>query len=210
VVKRLLLVLLCVTIAFAEPYISTLLIDKVEEKYGPFARNRFALLNQIMSDARGQDERRQLEIINDFYNSVPYSSDEKNYHIKDYWATPLEFLGRDRGDCEDYVIAKYFALKFLGVHTRKLYFTYVRSRKFKQPHMVLTYFSTPDSVPLVLDNFNYKIFPATERRDLVPVYNFNGDNLYIAQSSGYGRKVEQKQSYKQWDMLLSNMQRNKL
>jgi predicted transglutaminase-like cysteine proteinase len=149
-------------------------------------------------------------MINDFYNSVPYLSDEKNYNSRDYWATPLEFLARDRGDCEDYVIAKYFALKFLGIDTNKLYFTYVRSRKFKAPHMVLTYFATPDSVPLVLDNFNYRIFPANERSDLLPVYNFNGDNLYIAQQSGYGEKVDSKKSFKQWDLLLHNIQRQKL
>jgi predicted transglutaminase-like cysteine proteinase len=204
------LLLLFVAIVFAEPYIGVLLVERIEAKYGPFAKNRFVLLNKVMAEARGLDERRQLEIINDFYNGVSYASDEENYRVKDYWATPLEFLGRDRGDCEDYVIAKYFALKSLGVDTRKLYFTYVRSRKFKAPHMVLTYFATPDSVPLVLDNFNYRIFPANERSDLLPVYNFNGDNLYIAQRSGYGEKVEMKQSYKQWDLLLHNIQRNKL
>ncbi|WP_345977950.1 transglutaminase-like cysteine peptidase [Sulfurimonas sp. HSL3-7] len=209
-ISRVVFVPLCVTLLLAEPYVSELLTDRIEAKYGSFAKNRFALLNKIMDDARGQDELRQLEIINDFYNGVPYLSDEKNYKSKDYWATPLEFLGRDRGDCEDYVIAKYFALKFLGIDTNKLYFTYVRSRKFNAPHMVLTYFATPDSIPLVLDNFNYRIFPANERKDLLPVYNFNGDNLYIAQQAGYGEKVDRKQSFKQWDVLLHNIQRQKL
>ena len=208
--KRVGFILLFVTLLIAEPYISELLIDKIEAKYGPFAKNRFDYLNKVMEEAKGQSELEQLRIINDFYNNVRYRTDQKNYNAKDYWATPIEFLGRDRGDCEDFVIAKYFALKFLGVDTKKLYFTYVKSTKFKQPHMVLTYFASPGSIPLVLDNFNYKISPATQRTDLIPVYNFNGDNLYIAQKRGYGDKVELKHSYKQWDMLLYNIQRNKL
>lgn len=208
--KKVGVLLFFVALLLAEPYISELLIEKIEAKYGAFAKNRFIYLNKVMAEAKGKSELEQLRIINDFYNNVRYRSDLKNYHQKDYWATPIEFLGRDRGDCEDFVIAKYFALKFLGVDTRKLYFTYVKSKKFKQPHMVLTYFATPNAVPLVLDNFNYKIFPASERQDLIPVYNFNGDNLYIAQKSGYGKKVVQTKSYKQWDRLLENVKRNKI
>lgn len=199
-----------VTLLVAEPHVSALLIDKIETKYGAFAKNRLLYLNKVLAAAVTQSELEQLRTVNDFYNQVSYRSDRKNYKLDDYWATPLEFLGRDSGDCEDYVIAKYFALKFLGVDTKKLYFTYVKSTKFKQPHMVLTYFATPDSVPLVLDNFNYKIFSAAQRKDLIPVYNFNGDNLYIAQQSGYGKAVNFDKSYKQWDRLLENIQRNKI
>ena len=208
--KKVGFVLFFVALLFAQPYVSELLMAKVEAKYGPFAKNRFTYLNKVMNEAKGSSELEQLRIINDFYNSVRYRTDSKNYGAKDYWATPIEFLGKDHGDCEDYVIAKYFALKYLGVDTKKLYFTYVKSRKFKQPHMVLTYFANANAVPLVLDNFNFKIFPANERSDLIPVYNFNGDNLYIAQKSGYGKKIAQSKSYKQWDLLLDNIQRNKI
>ena len=83
VIKRVVFVMLFVTLVLAEPYVSELLTDRIEAQYGPFAKNRFALLNKIMDDARGQSELRQLEIINDFYNSVPYLSDEKNYKSKD-------------------------------------------------------------------------------------------------------------------------------
>ena len=208
--KKLLLSLAIVTLVLAEPYIRESLIVQIEAKYGPFAKNRFVYLNKVMLEAKDKSEQDKLSIINDFYNNVRYRSDLKNYKLKDYWASPIEFLGRDRGDCEDYVIAKYFALKELGVDSQKLYFTYVKSTKFKQPHMVLTYFKTPNSIPLVLDNFNYKIFPANKRTDLIPVYNFNGDNLFIAQKSGLGKRVEQKKSYKQWDLLLEKIQRNQI
>ena len=208
--KKLLLSLAIVTLVLAEPYIRDSLIVQIEAKYGPFAKNRFVYLNKVMLEAKDKSEQDKLRIINDFYNNVRYRSDLKNYKVKDYWASPIEFLGRDRGDCEDFVIAKYFALKDLGVDTQKLYFTYVKSTKFKQPHMVLTYFETPESIPLVLDNMNYKIFPANQRNDLIPIYNFNGDNLFIAQQAGLGKRVEQTKSYKQWDLLLDKIQRKQI
>ncbi len=126
----------------------------------------------------------------------------KVYGKSDYWATPWEFLGKDRGDCEDYVISKYFALKYLRVDYKKLFFTYVRSTKFKEPHMVLTYFETPKSEPLVLDNYNRKIFPASQRKDLTPIYNFNGDML--------DEIGDNEKSHKKWDELKLNMQRKKI
>ena len=105
------------------------------------------------------------------------------------------------GDCEDYVIAKYFALRYLGMPAEKLFFTYVKSTKFKETHMVLTYFKTPRSEPLILDNNNRRIFPASKRKDLIPIYNFNGETL---------KKSKQEKSHKKWDELKLNMQRKKI
>ncbi len=207
----LLLLVLSLLGAQQHPYISDDLIDAIEHKYDTFAKNRFLALNATLEALRHKSEREQLEGVNAFYNNTPYLSDKKNYNQSDYWATPLEFLGRDRGDCEDYVIAKYFALKYLGIPTQKLYFTYVKSLKFHQAHMVLTYFKTPDSIPLVLDNYNLKIFPANERRDLIPIYNFNADALYLAQKQGeHGKSITHTKTHKKWDMLLQNIKRNKL
>ncbi len=199
-----------VSIVLADEYISDNLLKKVEKKYGKHAGNRFIYLEKTLNEVRDKNDSVKLEVVNDFFNGVRYLSDEKNYGKKDYWATPWEFLGRDKGDCEDYVIAKYFALKYLGVDGNKLYFSYVKSTRFRTPHMVLTYFKTPKSVPLVLDNTNFKIFPATKRRDLVPIYNFNGDSLYIASKHGNRKKIKQKKSHKKWDELMLNIKNDKL
>jgi len=146
-------------------------------------------------------ELKKLKNVNKKIYKIKYQTDKRHWHKKDYWATPLEFLGKDKGDCEDYVISKYFALKYLGVEPKKLFFTYVRSTKFKQPHMVLTYFETPRSEPLILDNNNHRIFPASKRKDLTPIYNFNGEVL---------QKGKKKKSHKKWDQLKLNMKRNKI
>ncbi len=197
--------------AFNDGVISEAVIAKAVAKYGPFVRKRFESYNSLLQSLENATEMQKITEVNDFFNQVPYATDIATWNKVDYWATPLEFLGRDRGDCEDYVIAKYFALKSLGIETSKLYFTYVKSSRFKEPHLVLTYFKAPDYVPLVLDSLNYRIFPATERKDLTPIYNFNGDNLYLARKSGHGKQLKiNEKTHKKWDDLLKNIKRNKL
>ncbi len=193
----------------ANPYVSPELLDAVKKKYDQYAKNRFIFLNESLDKLKGKSDLEKLQGVNKFYNNTPYVSDIQNYGKKDYWATPWEFLGRDKGDCEDYVIAKYFALRHLGIESKKLYFSYVKSLKFNEPHMVLTYFETPKSIPLVLDNYNYKIFPANQRKDLLPIYNFNGESLYLAKRKGeQGRQITKKNKiHKKWDILLINIER---
>lgn len=201
-------VLLILSLLFAHtthadaPYVEDSLLQKIINKYKIYAKRRFTLLQETLDYAKDKTDLEKLEAVNDFFNGVRYSSDMKVYGKSDYWATPWEFLGKDRGDCEDYVISKYFALKYLGVDYKKLFFTYVRSTKFKEPHMVLTYFETPKSEPLVLDNYNLKIFPASQRKDLTPIYNFNGDML--------DEIGDNEKSHKKWDELKLNMQRKKI
>jgi len=55
--------------------------------------------------------------------------------------------------------------------------------------MVLAYYPTPGSDPLILDNLIKKIRPASTRHDLLPVYSFNGENLWLAKERGQGRKL---------------------
>lgn len=69
---------------------------------------------KIIHEARGRDFFEQLKTVNSFFNRWPYRLDIDNYGISEYWATPYEFL-RLSGDCEDYSITKYYALKQLGV-----------------------------------------------------------------------------------------------
>lgn len=192
--------------------ISEALIQEAEKKYGPFAGNRYRAFNAKLRELQESPDGLKLEAINDFFNQVPYGEDLDVWGQSDYWATPMEFLGKDRGDCEDYVIAKYFALRDLGIGSEKLYFAYVKSLRLNREHMVLSYFETPTSIPLILDNSNYKIFPADRRKDLVPVYNFNMRVIFRAGESGqngqrmrYDRKI-----HNQWEQLLRDVDKKKL
>jgi len=210
ILKLFLLLALSVNIIFAKPYVEEKLLNKITQKYKVFAKKRFFYLQKSLDSVKQSSELEKLEAVNSFYNGVSYASDMKVYRKKDYWATPWEFLGKDRGDCEDYVISKYFALIYLGIDSKKLFFTYVRSTQFKAAHMVLTYFETPRSEPLILDNNNRKIFPASQRKDLTPIYNFNGESLYKASKRGSGKKVKSKKAHKKWDQLKLNMKRKKI
>jgi len=66
-----------------------------------------------------------------------------------------------------------FYPRALGIEDKHLFLTYVKAIKQNIAHMVLTYHSEPGSIPLVLDNYNPVILPASSRLDLVPVYSFN-------------------------------------
>jgi predicted transglutaminase-like cysteine proteinase len=210
-IKLFLVSLLFITFNHAkEPYVDDVLMERIVKKYKRFAKKRFFFLQKTLDSVENASDMEKLKAVNDYYNNVRYAPDIKVYKKSDYWATPWEFLGKDKGDCEDYVISKYFALIYLGVDPKKLFFTYVKSKKFKAAHMVLTYFKTPRSEPLVLDNNNLKIFPASKRKDLIPIYNFNGDSLYRAKAKGTGEKVTNQKTHKKWDELKLNMQRKKI
>lgn len=186
-------------------------IDKVEKKYGKFAKNRVLALIKLMNSLKNANEDEKLLKVNNFFNQVTYKSDMSVWGVKDYWATRMEFLGKDKGDCEDFATAKYFTLKQLGIPTSKMYLSYVKATKQKIAHMVLTYFKTKKSIPLVLDNYNKRILPATKRPDLVPVYSFNGDSLYLAKQKGLGKEVPSGVAKnKKWTKLLQDIKRNKI
>ncbi len=187
------------------------IIQKAEKKYDMYARNRYKAFNTMLRKIHDSSTEIKLKKVNKFFNNVPYAEDMKIWGRKNYWATPLEFLGQDNGDCEDYVFAKYFTLRSLGVDSKKLCISYVRSIRVKKIHMVLSYFKTPYSIPLILDSINYKIFPADKRDDLIPVYNFNGESLYHARQNGKnGKKINNKKVNKRWNRLVNDIKKNKL
>jgi len=197
--------------ASVEPFISKKTIDAVGKKYGKHAAARVTKLLKIMNALRNKSEAKKLIIVNKYFNQVPYKTDMEVWGKKDYWATRMEFLGRDMGDCEDYAAAKYFTLVQLGVSPKKLFLTYAKYKKTNTAHMVLTYFKKPKSVPLVLDSLVKKIMPASKRKDLVPVYSFSGDELYLAKQKGMGKKVPSAlKKNKKWAKLMNDVQSNKI
>ena len=128
-------------------------------------------------------ELEALQTANSFFNRIPFLSDADHWSAEDYWATPAETVASNGGDCEDYSIAKYFLLKEFGVPVERLRITYVKAVKLNQAHMVLAYYATPGSEPLILDNLEDRVRPASDRSDLVPVYSFNDDDVVLVRDS---------------------------
>lgn len=168
--------------------LSTAYMDQLGEKYGQAARQRLQAWQDLLDDLAQSPEQVKLKEVNDFFNqNVRFLDDIVHWKLKDYWATPVEFLVSHAGDCEDFSIAKYYTLKELGIPIEKMSVTYVKALEYNQAHMVLTYYPTPNAIPLVLDNLINEIKPANERRDLLHVFSFNGDSLWLSKK---GKRAE--------------------
>ena len=162
-------------------------IKQMGKKYGKRAQLRLDRWQKLIKDLRNTNEPTKLKKVNDFFNKVRFIVDIKHWRKKDYWATPVEFLVTNGGDCEDFTIAKYYTLKALGVDIAKLSIAYVKALDYNQAHMVLTYYSSPRAEPVILDNLIPQIKKASKRKDLLHVYSFNGDSLWISKK---GRRAK--------------------
>jgi len=211
--KRL-LIFLGVLSVFAAPAaldFSAALLAKVKAKYGGDGVSRILKWQTFIESSRLLTEKQKLKEVNDFFNQqIEFVDDADLWGMVDYWATPVELLAQGAGDCEDYSIAKYFTLRELGVPDKKMRITYVKAIELNQAHMVLTYFDTPRSIPVVLDNLIPTIKQATKRRDLLPVYSFNGSGLWLAKSRGSGKRVGGSSRLQKWGGLKDRMLNNNL
>lgn len=182
------------------------LVAKAQAEHGAAAAARVQRWQQLFIELQNANEADKLRGVNAFFNAeVPFVSDLKHWKKDDYWATPYEALVTNGGDCEDYVIAKYHALRQLNVDLNKLRITYVKAVRLNEAHMVLTYFPTPDAVPLVLDNLIKIIAPASERSDLVPVYSFNADGMWLERMKGEGIRMGNPNKLDLWTNLRVRM-----
>ncbi|CAM4171548.1 transglutaminase-like cysteine peptidase [Vibrio agarivorans] len=157
-------------------------VDLVSRTYGPRAGKRVETWRSLMGELKNEPEQVKLSEINQFFNQMNFVDDIRLWGKKDYWATPLEFLGSSGGDCEDFTIAKYFSLLELGVSDKKLRLIYAKAIQLDQFHMVLAYYSKPSAEPLILDNLDPTIRLASKRTDLLPIYSFNGKNLWLVKA----------------------------
>lgn len=183
------------------------LFQKIEREYGKEASERVENWQHLLQQQEYQDEQDKLEKVNDFFNQRRFIDDYVHWQKQDYWATPLEFLATDGGDCEDFSIAKYVSLRQLGVPAEKMRLMYVKALKLNQAHMVLAYYPEANAIPLVLDNLDKQIKPATRRKDLLPVYSFNGDGLWLAKAQGRGKKVQPEGSHSLWEEVADRIER---
>ncbi|MBX2858611.1 MAG: transglutaminase-like cysteine peptidase [Cellvibrionaceae bacterium] len=181
----------------------------MEAEYGLAGRQRieawFELRAPEVRDANTGD-RFSLENANNYFNEVPWISDEQHWGQRDYWATPVEMLGSNGGDCEDFAVGKFFTLSHKQIDKEKLRITYVKSLTYNQAHMVLVYYPDATAEPLVLDNINKTILPASQRDDLVPVYSFNGDSIWLAKTREKKLAVGSQGSLPSWRDLNRRME----
>ncbi|MEE1896243.1 transglutaminase-like cysteine peptidase [Pseudomonas otitidis] len=179
------------------------ILKNAEKRYGNLgpARQRILDWSDLIQRSGELPEKDKLTAVNRFFNAkLRFVDDQRNWGQNDYWATPIEALVKGAGDCEDYSIAKYFTLRRLGIPAEKLRITYVKALNYNQAHMVLTFYTTPTADPLVLDNLISDIRPASQRKDLLPVYAFNAEGLYTG-----GKRSGDSKKLSRWQDILQKM-----
>ncbi|MGS2721173.1 transglutaminase-like cysteine peptidase [Paraglaciecola aestuariivivens] len=207
------LTLVCLPVLYAQsqkPLDAKKIVSALKQNYGERAAKRgHAWLNMMQSEGDISEPER-LEKVNRFFNLFRFVDDIDLWGVNNYWATPVEFIGVNGGDCEDYSIAKYFTLLELGIADEKMRITMVKAVTLNQYHMVLAYYDTPASVPLILDNIDGEIKPANQRHDLIPIYSFNASQLWLNKERGRSVQSGNSSRLKRWQDLRQRINSAKL
>ncbi len=200
-----------IVFAVGELFFTQTFLDQVRQQHGETTLNRVIAWHAMLEDADGRLENTKLIQVNAFFNQIPNKSDNAVWGTGDYWATPVELLAANAGDCDDFAIAKYFSLRMLGFSEDRLRLAYVRhygvGKTLKvTPHLVLIYYDTAGTDPWVLDNLIPEIKPASQRRDLVAVYTFNASGMWRAQERNQGRQIAVESGrFSKWENMLERM-----
>ena len=125
---------------------------------------------QMLKGARNLAALERLNWVNTFFNRWPYRLDLETYGVSDYWATPEEFM-RYSGDCEDYSISKYFALRQLGYPPEQLRIVVLRDNIRNIGHAVLAVYDSDDAY--ILDNLSNLVLSHKRYLHYAPYYSIN-------------------------------------
>ncbi len=172
----------------------------------PISKNRILDYQKTMRELSHLQKKQQLTQLNLYLNSLLPQYDAVIKNKENDWATPKEFLKIGYGDCEDYVIIKYYSLLRLGYKKENLYLTIVKEKFYGGYHMVLSYFNEKDRSPLVLDNLSFKILPLQKRTDLAALLFINTNGVYKMKKDGNLQKVADK--YKEFEELQKKIAKN--
>ena len=124
----------------------------------------------MVAKNRSRPPMEQLIAVNRFFNKWPYRLDMELFGVSDYWAAPGEFM-RLSGDCEDYSIAKYYALKTLGFDIRRLRIVVVKDRIRNIAHAVLAVYL--EGTAFILDNLSDLVLEHGKYTHYIPQYSVN-------------------------------------
>ncbi|MNY84492.1 hypothetical protein D3C78_06470 [compost metagenome] len=199
----------CWSLQGARAWDESLMHREMRSRYGEAGLRRLQEWLNMLRAQTGLSVAQQVQAVNAFWNQqLMASEDMLIWKEADYWATPLESLGKGAGDCEDFVIGKFFSLTHLGVPPQQMRLIYVRARiggmgsTQSIAHMVLGFYATPQSDPQVLDNLVSSIQLASQRTDLSPVFSFNTQGIYVR-----GERSAPSDRINRWQDLLQKMRK---
>ncbi|CCE05642.1 conserved exported hypothetical protein [Bradyrhizobium sp. STM 3843] len=123
----------------------------------------------IVDQGRTRDGRARLGEINRAINlAIKPVSDLAEYGEEDVWNSPIETFARGAGDCEDYAIAKYVALRLAGIDSDDLRIVIMRDTLRGEDHAVAA--ARLDGHWLMLDNQRMAMVEDTDARNVRPLF----------------------------------------
>ena len=125
---------------------------------------------KVIKQNFGAEPMDQLISVNRYFNRWPYRLDIDVYGVVDYWATPGEFL-KLSGDCEDYSISKYYALRKLGFSVDNMRIVLLKDTIRNISHAVLAVKLNDDTY--ILDNMSDLVLTHLKYKHYVPQYSVN-------------------------------------
>jgi len=139
-------------------------------------RCRLGEWNRLLDELRDSKEMTRLALLNRAINRHRYVEDAVNWQRADYWETPLQFLDRS-GDCEDFAIAKYLALRAIGMPASDMCIVVVHDQARYVMHAVLAVYV--EDRALILDNLRDEIVSAELIRNYEPIYSINEQGWWL-------------------------------
>jgi predicted transglutaminase-like cysteine proteinase len=132
----------------------------------------------IVDNGRAQQGRARIAVINRSINAaISYVSDLTQYGVLDLWSSPLTTFNSGRGDCEDYAIAKYVALREAGVDADDLRLLIGREGTLGQDHAVLSVRN--GGRWLILDNRHSLLVDSADASHFVPLFAVNDRGVNV-------------------------------
>ncbi|HET8919485.1 MAG TPA: transglutaminase-like cysteine peptidase [Xanthobacteraceae bacterium] len=139
----------------------------------PRAARRFLAIVNVGRTLTG---RARIGVINREINlSIVPTSDLAQWGVADRWSAPLETFTTRRGDCEDYAIAKYVALRDAGVAPEDVRLVVVRNTEDEENHAVVAV--RLDGDWLILDNRWLALVRDREMRRAIPLFELDENGV---------------------------------
>ncbi len=180
--------------------------QQINVKHDKRAEKRLNDWEKLIFHSLGKNTDEKLVLVNDFFNQMKWAEDKDIWDTKDYWATPIESLIKNSGDCEDFSIAKYFTLLAMDIPEEQLRITYVILDN-QQGHMVLFYYpeQSPGNISeaLVLDNMRNDIVKKSARMDIKYMFSFNDEGLWLKGNNK--AQPDEKNIIKKWSQMVDRI-----
>jgi predicted transglutaminase-like cysteine proteinase len=126
-------------------------------------------LIELSQEGAGRSARARVGVINRAVDlAIRPMSDEKQWGVPDHWSDPLETLHLNSGDCEDYAIVKYAALRAAGLSKDAVKIVVWRNRLPNNDHAVLAV--RVDDQWLMLDNRTLTLVRDTDVTRAIPEF----------------------------------------